>query len=103
MIITNENFESEVKQSVLPVLLDFYADWCQPCQELAPAVAELAGEYAGRVKVCKVNVDEARELALSFGVRSIPTLVLMKNGEVVATVVGTRPKSALEEFVNQVL
>lgn len=103
MIITNENFESEVKQSVLPVLLDFYADWCQPCQELVPTVAELAGEYAGRVKVCKVNVDEARELALSFGVRSIPTLVLMKNGEVVATVVGTRPKSALEEFVNQVL
>ena len=103
MIITNENFESEVKQSVLPVLLDFYADWCQPCQELAPTVAELAGEYAARVKVCKVNVDEARELALSFGVRSIPTLVLMKNGEVVATVVGTRPKSALEEFVNQVL
>lgn len=103
MIITNENFEAEVKQSVLPVLLDFYADWCQPCQELAPTVAELAGEYAGRVKVCKVNVDEARELALSFGVRSIPTLVLMKNGEVVATVLGTRPKSALEEFVNQVL
>ena len=66
-------------------------------------VAELAEEYTGRVKVCKVNVDEARELALSFGVRSIPTLVLMKNGEVVATVVGTRPKSALEEFVNQVL
>lgn len=103
MIITNENFESEVKQSALPVLLDFYADWCQPCQELAPTVAELAEEYTGRVKVCKVNVDEARELALSFGVRSIPTLVLMKNGEVVATVVGTRPKSALEEFVNQVL
>ncbi len=103
MIITNENFESEVKQSALPVLLDFYADWCQPCQELAPMVAELAEEYTGRVKVCKVNVDEARELALSFGVRSIPTLVLMKNGEVVATVVGTRPKSALEEFVNQVL
>lgn len=103
MIITNENFESEVKQSALPVLLDFYADWCQPCQELAPMVAELAEEYAGRVKVCKVNVDDARELALSFGVRSIPTLVLMKNGEVAATMVGTRPKSALEEFVNQVL
>lgn len=103
MIITNENFESEVKQSALPVLLDFYADWCQPCQELAPTVAELAEEYTGRVKVCKVNVDEARELALSFGVRSIPTLVLMKNGEVAATMVGTRPKSALEEFVNQVL
>lgn len=66
-------------------------------------VAELAEEYTGRVKVCKVNVDEARELALSFGVRSIPTLVLMKNGEVAATMVGTRPKSALEEFVNQVL
>lgn len=103
MIVTNENFEAEVKHAALPVLLDFYADWCQPCQELAPTVAELAEEYDGRVKVCKVNVDDARELALSYGVRSIPTLLLMKNGEVVATMVGTRPKSALEEFVQQVL
>ena len=103
MIVTNENFETEVKHAALPVLLDFYTDWCQPCQELAPTVAELAEEYDGRVKVCKVNVDDARELALSYGVRSIPTLLLMKNGEVVATMVGTRPKSALEEFVQQVL
>lgn len=103
MNVTNENFESEVKMSELPVLLDFYAEWCQPCQELAPTVAELAEEYKGRIKVCKVDVDEARELALSFGVRSIPTLVLLKQGEAVATLVGTRPKAALTEFINQVL
>lgn len=103
MIVTNENFETEVKKSALPVLLDFYAEWCQPCQELAPTVAELAEEYEGRIKVCKVDVDEARELALSFGVRSIPTLILLKQGETVATMVGTRPKAALIEFINQVL
>ena len=103
MNVTNENFESEVKMSALPVLLDFYAEWCQPCQELAPTVAELAEEYEGRIKVCMVDVDEARELALSFGVRSIPTLVLLKQGKAVATLVGTRPKAALTEFINQVL
>ena len=91
--LTNENFDAEVLQSELPVLVDFWATWCGPCKMLAPTVAEVATEYAGRVKVGKVNVDNAPELAARYGITSIPALLLFNKGEVVRTSVGFVPKA----------
>lgn len=92
--ITNENFETEVTKSDKPVLLDFWASWCGPCRMLSPIVDEIAEERTD-IKVGKVNVDEQAELAAQFGVMSIPTLVVMANGEVKATSVGYKPKTAV--------
>ena len=89
---TVANFEEEVLNSPLPVLVDFYADWCNPCKMMAPTVAKLAEAYEGKVKVGKINVDEQPELASAFGVMSIPTLVVMKDGRVVNQSMGARPK-----------
>ena len=86
--LTNENFDAEVLQSELPVLVDFWATWCGPCMMLGPIVAEVSAEYAGRVKVGKVNVDNAPELAARYGITSIPALLLFRKGEVVRTSVG---------------
>ena len=86
--LTNENFDAEVLQSELPVLVDFWATWCGPCMMLGPIVAEVATEYAGRVKVGKVNVDNAPELAARYGITSIPALLLFNKGEVARTSVG---------------
>ena len=86
--LTNENFDAEVLQSELPVLVDFRATWCGPCMMLGPIVAEVATVYAGRVKVGKVNVDNAPELAARYGIMSIPALLLFRKGEVVRTSVG---------------
>ena len=91
--LTNENFDAEVLQSELPVLVDFWATWCGPCMMLGPTVAEVAAEYAGRVKVGKVNVDNAPELAARYGITSIPALLLFNKGEVVRTSVGFVPKA----------
>lgn len=93
--ITANNFEKEALQSQLPVLLDFWAPWCGPCRMLAPELKALADEYAGRVVVGKVNVDEEPELAAAFRVASIPTVVVIRDGKVVRTSVGYKPKEAL--------
>ena len=93
--ITNENFEREVLNSDKPVLIDFWAPWCGPCRMLSPTIAEIAKEYKDKVKVGKVNVDEEGELASMFRVSSIPMLVVMKNGKVVNSSVGVRPKEQI--------
>ena len=95
--ITKDNFRQEVLESDTPVLLDLWAAWCGPCRLVAPVVDELATEYAGRLKVGKIDVDEQPELQEAFQALSIPTLVLVKNGEVVAKAIGARPKAALAE------
>lgn len=96
--LTKENFESEVMQSDKPVFIDFWADWCGPCQMVAPVVEEIANEVTD-VKIAKVNVDEEMELAQKYGVMSIPTMVLIKNGEVVNTTVGAQPKEDILAFI----
>ena len=89
------NFHAEVETSEVPVLVDFWAPWCGPCRMLGPVVEELAGEYAGRAKVGKVNVDEDQELANRFGIRGIPTVMIFKQGKVVGNFVGVQPKREL--------
>lgn len=97
--ITRDNFESEVLQSDIPVLVDFWATWCGPCRMLAPAIDQLAREYEGRVKVCKINVDEEPELAARFGIVSIPTVKVLRGGAVTGSLVGLRPKTELEALI----
>lgn len=98
--LTSKNFEEEVLRSEKPVLVDFWATWCGPCQMIAPIVEEIAKENENRLKVGKVNVDEAADLAVKFDVASIPTLMLFRNGNVVGTIVGYREKEELEKFIN---
>ena len=97
--LNEQNFEQEVLRADLPVLVDFWASWCGPCRMLSPVIAEIAEEYAGKVKVGKVNVDEQPNLANRYGIASIPTVMLFKNGEVVSTSLGYRPKNELETML----
>lgn len=97
--ITRENFENEVMKSDIPVLIDFWAPWCGPCRMMGPIIEQLAEEYEGKAKVGKVNVDEEGELSQAFGVMSIPTIVLVKDGKVVKQAVGARPKAEVEAML----
>lgn len=97
--VTNDNFEKEVVNSSVPVLIDFWASWCGPCRMLSPVIEEIASEVKDK-KICKVNVDEQPELARKFGVMSIPTLVVMNNGELVKKSLGVQPKNAVLSMLN---
>lgn len=100
---TDSNFEAEVLQSAVPVVVDFWAPWCGPCKMLAPTIEALAGDYAGRVKIGKLNTDESETVAARFGIRSIPTLLVFKNGEVVHQLVGALPKDKIAEQLDRVV
>lgn len=100
IILNNKNFEEEVLKSDWPVLIDFYADWCGPCSMLAPVLEEISDEYDGKLKVCKVNVDDEPELTQKFGIENIPAVFLMKNGEITDSFVGYKDKDSLEKFIN---
>lgn len=100
---TDANFEAEVIQSSVPVLVDFWAPWCGPCKMLAPSIEALAAQYAGKVKVGKLNTDDNENIAAQFGIRSIPTLLMFKNGEVVNQLVGALPKDKIAEQLDRVV
>jgi len=97
--VTDDTFEAEVLQSDKPVLTDFWAEWCMPCRMIEPILEEIAAEYADQLKVARINVDSNRELAAKFGIMSIPTLILFKNGQPVERLVGAMPKRSLLEKI----
>jgi thioredoxin 1 len=99
--LTNDNFEATTKEGVS--LVDFWAPWCCPCRMIAPVIEELAEEFEGKASICKINTDEQQELASKFGIRSIPTILIMKDGEVVETMVGAASKAAFAEKINALL
>jgi thioredoxin 1 len=99
----DDNFEDEVLNATVPVLVDFWAEWCGPCQMLGPVIDELAKEYAGKVKVGKVDVDQAHNTALKFGVQNIPTVVLIHNGQQVQNFVGVRKKGDYKAAINALI
>ena len=98
--VTDDNFESEVLQCGEPVLVDYWAEWCGPCKMIAPVLDEIAGEYDGRVKIAKLNIDDNPNTPPRYGIRGIPTLMLFKDGEVEATKVGAVSKSQLTAFID---
>ena len=99
--VTDQNFDTEVLQSEQPVLVDLWAEWCGPCRAIAPVLEELEADYAGQLKIAKVDVDNNPATAQRFGVRSIPTLLVFDKGELVQTTVGVQPKAALASLVDQ--
>ncbi len=103
IVLTDENFEAEVINSDLPVLVDFWAEWCMPCKMLAPTIDELAAEYDGKLKVCKLDTDVARETAMTFAISAIPTLLLFNGGVVAQKFVGLQQKADLKAALDEAL
>jgi len=101
--VTDDTFDSEIVNSPMPALVDFWATWCGPCKMIGPVVEELAGEYKGKVKIAKMDVDNNRKTPAKFGIRNIPTLIFFKGGEVVNTIVGAQSKTSLEEQLKKLL
>jgi thioredoxin 1 len=101
--ITDDNFENEVINSTEPVLIDFWATWCGPCKMIAPIVEELAGEYQGKAKIGKLDVDENQQTSIKFGVRSIPTILIFKDGKLKDTIIGAVPKPQIVSKLNAAL
>jgi thioredoxin 1 len=98
--VSDSDFDAEVLKSAQPVVVDFWAEWCGPCKQIAPALEELAGSMNGKVKIVKLNVDENPATAAKYGIMSIPTLMLFKNGELTSRQVGAAPKQKLEQWIN---
>lgn len=98
---TDESFEGDVLKADLPVLVDFWAEWCGPCKALAPKLEEVATEYEGKIKVCKVDIDSNQQTPVQFGVRGVPTLVLFKGGQAVEQIVGNHPKENITSMINK--
>jgi thioredoxin 1 len=103
MQVTDETFETEIVNSDIPAVVDFWAAWCGPCKMVGPVVEELAREYDGKIKVAKMDVDQNRETPAKFGIRNIPTLIFFKGGEVANTIIGAQPKSSIEEELKKLL
>ena len=101
--LTDETFEEEVLQSSMPILVDYWAPWCEPCKMIAPILDSLSAEYAGKLKISKINIDDNQKTPQKYGVRGIPTLIIFKNGNVEATKVGALSKSQLTAFIDSIL
>ena len=101
--VTDDSFDSEIINSDIPAMVDFWAEWCGPCKMVGPVVEELAGEYQGKIKIAKMDVDNNRQTPVRFGIRNIPTLILFKDGEVKNTIIGAQSKSAIEEELKKLL
>ena len=101
--ITDDNFEAEVLKSDIPVLVDIWAPWCGPCRIVGPIIEELAGEYAGKMKVGKLNVDDNSETAMKYQVQSIPTILIFKDGQEIQRIIGARPKPAFKKEIDAVI
>ncbi len=101
--VSDSSFEAEVLKSEQPVIVDFWAEWCAPCKAIAPIFKELAGEFDGKVKIVKLNVDDSPQTAGNYGIRSIPTVMAFSGGEVVEQLMGARPKSAFKEMADKLV
>jgi len=101
--VTDDSFDSEIIDSEMPAMVDFWAEWCGPCKMVGPVVEELANEYKGKIKIAKMDVDQNRDTPAKFGIRNIPTLILFKGGDVAKTIIGAQTKSSIEEELKKLL